>query len=197
MQWPSTQSSLVRDIRDGRDHEAWMSFVDVYGPIVYRFCLRQHLQDSDAADVVQNVMTRVWNGVASFDSDRGRFRSWLITIASREVFRHLERRVATRAAADISEMELESALAASWQVEFQTQLFDCAMEHVRREFDDSSWQAFEQVWIQKRKVLDVATELNLSVQRVYRVKRQILERLRQQVLQLENDSTLICLIRKE
>ena len=197
MQWPSTQSSLVRDIRDGRDHESWKSFVDLYGPIVYRFCIRQHLQDSDAADVVQNVMTRVWHGVASFDPDRGRFRSWLITIASRELIRHLGRRIATRGAEDLSEIELESSLAASWQVEYQTQLFDCALQRVRREFDESSWRAFEQVWIEKRKVLEVSLELGLTTQRVYRVKRQILERLRELVLQWEDEALLLKQIRKE
>lgn len=195
MQWPSTQSSLVRDIRDGCDHDAWKLFVDLYGPIVYRFCIRQHLQDSDAADVVQNVMNRVWRGVASFDPDRGRFRSWLITIASREVFRYLEKRIATRAATDLSELELESSLTASWQVEFQSQLFDCAMERVRGEFDESSWRAFERVWIKKQRVPDVASELGWSAQRVYRIKRQILERLRQRVLQLENESSLLVKIR--
>ncbi len=34
---PLTRASLLVRIRDGRDHEAWRQFVQVYAPVVYGF----------------------------------------------------------------------------------------------------------------------------------------------------------------
>ena len=77
--WPSTRYTLLRRIRITDDRAAWTSFVDLYSPLVYRYCLRRGLQDADARDVVQEVFIRVGRGIERFEHDpaRGQFRAWL------------------------------------------------------------------------------------------------------------------------
>jgi RNA polymerase sigma-70 factor (ECF subfamily) len=55
-------SRLVR-VRDTRDVEAWGSFVSVYARLVYRYGQRKGLQDADAADLTQGVMSEIARGI--------------------------------------------------------------------------------------------------------------------------------------
>lgn len=36
---PTTRTSLLFRLRDSQDHEAWVEFVEIYEPVIYRqFC---------------------------------------------------------------------------------------------------------------------------------------------------------------
>src|SRR5262249_50284300 len=79
---PPTRASLLLRLRDPRDQSAWTQFVDLYPPLVYAYARRQGLQDADAADLSQEVLTAVAGAVArlEYDPRRGSFRNWLFTI---------------------------------------------------------------------------------------------------------------------
>src|SRR6516164_626136 len=74
-----TRPSLLLQIRDVRDTASWQTFVDVYAPLVHRYCRRRGLQDADAADVCQEVLGQVACSIRAFEymPERGRFRDWL------------------------------------------------------------------------------------------------------------------------
>jgi DNA-directed RNA polymerase specialized sigma24 family protein len=55
----ATRPSLLVRIRDARDREAWGEFVEIYAPLVYKTARRRGLQDSDAADLTQEVLRSV------------------------------------------------------------------------------------------------------------------------------------------
>ena len=56
---PTTRASLLFRLCDSEDHEAWVEFVTLYEPVIYRL-LRQHgLQDADARDVMQELLLTV------------------------------------------------------------------------------------------------------------------------------------------
>src|SRR5215211_1756070 len=75
-------SLLARLARPGpRDEDAWREFVDCYAPLIYRWCRRWNLQDSDAKDVTQAVLLKVATRMESFTYDpAGSFRAWLRTL---------------------------------------------------------------------------------------------------------------------
>ena len=62
-----TPVSLLERLRQPGDQEAWQRFVELYGPLIYAWSRRAGLQDQDAADLVQDVLS----GGAAF-YDRGR-----------------------------------------------------------------------------------------------------------------------------
>src|SRR5712664_284376 len=85
--FPATRASLLVRLRDPHDGVAWGQFVDLYAPLVYGYVRKQGLQDADAADLCQEVLTAVAGAVGrlEYDPQRGAFRNWLFTIVRRRL----------------------------------------------------------------------------------------------------------------
>src|SRR6185436_8201204 len=69
-------------LRDPRDEHAWAQLVELYAPLVYGHARKHGLQDADAADLTQVVLSTVASAIGRLDYDpqRGSFRGWLFTI---------------------------------------------------------------------------------------------------------------------
>ncbi len=57
----TTSPTLLIRLRDGDDFRAWELFVEIYSPVIFSYCRRRNLQDSDAADVCQEVFLTLSN----------------------------------------------------------------------------------------------------------------------------------------
>jgi RNA polymerase sigma-70 factor (ECF subfamily) len=72
---PPTRLTLLHALREGL---RWEEFVALYGPLLLCWGRRDFgLQESDAENLRQEVLLRVWRSLAAFDPSRGRFRGWL------------------------------------------------------------------------------------------------------------------------
>ena len=77
----TTSTSLLIRLRQPTDRAAWSRFVRLYGPLIYKWAQSTGLLASDAADLVQDVMTLLVRKLPEFHYDRSRsFRSWLKTV---------------------------------------------------------------------------------------------------------------------
>jgi GTP cyclohydrolase I len=56
---PSTRPSLLVRLRDFEDRHAWHEFVDLYAPVVFGYARSRGLQNADAADLTQEVLSQV------------------------------------------------------------------------------------------------------------------------------------------
>src|SRR5215468_10634174 len=76
---PPTRPTLLGALREGL---RWEEFVALYGPLILGWGRSDFgLQASDADNLCQEVLVRVWRGIGTFDPARGRFRAWLYTCA--------------------------------------------------------------------------------------------------------------------
>src|SRR5438552_4110060 len=64
-----TSSSLLARVR-AQDRAAWNRLVDLYGPLVYRWCRQLGLLSEDAEDVGQEVFVAVYRKVIDFRVQR-------------------------------------------------------------------------------------------------------------------------------
>lgn len=191
--FPDTRLSLIGRVADPADAEAWREFVGAYAPAVYRLARKGGLQHADAEDVVQSVMTSVGRAVAEWKPDpaRGRFRSWLTTIARNAAANAIGRRrpdaaggagmmnlLATRPAADGPSAELI-------ELEFRRGLFRAAAERVRAEFRDGTWEAFRLTTLGGMSAEAAAAELGTTPGAVYTARSRVIRRLREEVGRLE------------
>ena len=66
MNSPETRNSLIARLSRTEDAAAWAEFVELYQPVIERFVARRGLQYADAAEVTQEVLTKVATRVDSW-----------------------------------------------------------------------------------------------------------------------------------
>ncbi len=189
----ATRPSLLVRIKDHRDRQAWVQFVEIYAPLVYEMARRRGLQDSDAADLTQEVLRSVSGAVARLDYNpkKGTFRGWLFTVTRNALntFFEAQQRV-PRGSGDsamqawLEERPVPEGESDVWDQEYQRRLLGYAADQVRASFEDATWQAFWQTSALGKPVKEVAAGLGMTVGAVYIAKSRVLSRIKDQVRQL-------------
>jgi RNA polymerase sigma-70 factor, ECF subfamily len=185
---PST--TLLERVK-ARDQAAWVRFVDLYGDLVYRWCLQGGLQSADAADVWQEVFRAVARKIGDFRGDRPGdcFLGWLRTIArnKRNDFfqRHRPGNVGEGGSSALERLrgiaEKPDAESDPARLREETRLlYSRAVALIHSEFEEPSWRAFWRVAVEEQSPEDVARELNMTLNAVYLAKSRVLRRLRQE-----------------
>jgi RNA polymerase sigma-70 factor (ECF subfamily) len=185
-----TSSSLLQRARS-RDAEAWQRLSELYGPVVYGWVRGAGIREHDAADIVQDVFQAVFTSLDRFRQDRptDRFRDWLWTITRRRAIDLVRKRATQPGGAGGSEAQIllqelperlpqeVSPASASTHAE----LVRRALELVRPEFADHTWQACMQTAVEGRRPADVAADLEMTVGAVYVARSRVLKRLRKEL----------------
>jgi RNA polymerase sigma-70 factor, ECF subfamily len=186
-------SSLLARVR-ARDQTAWERLVNLYSPLVYRWCRQSGLQAADAADVGQQVFLAVARKIGDFrrDRDGDSFRGWLRTIAMNRLCDH-QRTLGKNRAEGGDALDGLAQLAAddsgasdtkSQREEEESLLFRRAMDLMRTEFEEKTWQAFWQVVVDSRSPADVGRDLGMTANAVYLARGRVLRRLREEFADL-------------
>ena len=186
----STASSLL-DRLQCRDPDAWQRFVDLYGPLVYHWCKRFSLSPEDRADVFQEVFFAVARHISMFrHGPESSFRGWLLTITRHKVSDHFRRKKGQPAVGGGASQDQLLQLPDP-NVDFsddepteQSLLLRRALELLMGEFEAKTWQAFYGVVVESRPPRDVATDLDVSINAVYKAKARVLLRLREELRDL-------------
>lgn len=191
---PETRASLILRLRDRADQQAWGEFVEIYQPVVYRLARYKGLQHADAEDVVQQVLSAVAGAIERWQPDeaRGKFRTWLQTIARNVIINALTRRAADRASGETGERELlarqpaaDEADSRLLMIECRREIFQWAARQVREEFEADTWDAFWQTTVEGGDVAAVARRLAKKPGAVYTARSRVMRRLKQKVLEWE------------
>jgi RNA polymerase sigma-70 factor (ECF subfamily) len=173
------------------DPEAWRRLVRVYGLLVYGWCRRAGLQAADAADVGQEVFLGVARGIAAFRRDKpgNSFRAWLFGITHNKVADHWRLQAhwpKCPGGSDGLQRLVQEAADEGSSSGSQTgpgqlgRLLSRALELVRSEFTETTWQAFWRVVVDGQAPADVAAALGVRTNVAYIAKSRVLSRLRQE-----------------
>lgn len=187
----STSHSLLADARRAVP-AAWERLVRLYAPLVASWCRRRGVREQDVADVLQEVFAAVATHVDRFRDDRptDTFRGWLSTIAHNKIRDHFRRRLAEPTAIGGSEAALEwqaipdasekDQPADAEEIEWND-LLRRALESIRTEFHERTWQAFWGTAVEGRCAADIAADLDMQPGGVRVAKSRVLLRLRQEL----------------
>ena len=191
----ATRITLLVRLRSPADAEAWRTFVDLYLPLVFRYCRQRGLQDADARDVTQQVLANIHKAIDTFEYDpaKGRFRNWLGTVTLREIlrFQHRDRRPGKGGGDGLGDSlaaQESGEVDAAWQEEFNAHIFAAAVDRIRPEFDEATWSAFDATWLADQKPQAVAQKLGKQPAWVYKARFRVLQRLRSEIEFMTNDS---------
>lgn len=183
----STSSSLIDRVRALED-DAWQQLVDLYGPLIYYWCRQSNVDADDAADVTQEVFRSVAKNIAAFRKDRpgDTFRGWLWTITRNKILDHFREKATRPRAAGGSDFhqqlqELPAEEEPTTGTKAVRHLLQRALDQVRGDFSDQTWQAFYMGVVEGRTSTEIATELGISPNAVRKAKVRVLRRLREEI----------------
>ena len=168
---PTTRLSLLLRLRDPKDHDAWVEFVSLYEPAIYRVLRKTGLQDADALEVLQELFLAVNRNIGRWEhgTERGSFRGWLRRVTRNLVVSWVRRqkRQVTTSSVDLDAL-LESPPAVDgpetdeFDRELRRALFHLASEQVRAEVRPQTWQAFGEVAVSGTSVAEAAIKLGIA-----------------------------------
>lgn len=196
----STSRSLLNEARLA-DAAAWERLVTLYAPLVASWCRRWGVLQQDIVDVLQEVFSAVAAHLNRFRKDRpgDTFRGWLMAIARNKTLDYFQRRNREPAAIGGTEASMrlqeirdpeasadgESDIPAPGVKSTDDLVFNDvllrALESIRPEFHERTWQAFWKVVIDGRTASDVAADLAMKPGTVRVSKSRVLLRLRREL----------------
>lgn len=185
-----TSSTLLARVQ-AQEPDAWHRLVQLYGPLVYRWCRQGGFQEADAADVGQDVFQAVFKAIGSFQHHQqgASFRGWLRTIVRNKIRDFIRRKRPGGDGVGGSDAEaklLELADSAGNEPENpagpsdEHVLFRRAVDLVLLEFAEETRQAFLRVVVEEQEPAAVAEALGISVNAVYLAKSRVKRRIRQE-----------------
>lgn len=180
-----TPASLLERLRGSFDAEAWARFVALYTPMIYTWARRVKLQDTDAADLVQDVFVTLLQVLPTFNYDRQQsFRRWLRTVTInrwRKDRKRPEQHMVQGHDGQPEPVAVGDDLEACWEAEYQRHLIGQALRLLRADFEEATWKACWETTAAGRSAADVAAQLGVTVGAVYAAKFRVLNRLRREM----------------
>ena len=185
----ATSLSLLQRVR-ANDRAAWQRLVQLYTPLVYYWCNRWGCGTENRDDVVQEVFLAVSTSLPRFHRDRpgDSFRGWLRGITRNTLLAYL-RRIQRQPSADggtnhYLQMQALSDHTAPDDDDPPAELGALhrrALDLVRSEFEDRTWQMFWLTVVDGRSPVDVAAEMRVSPAAVRMAKSRVLRRLKDEL----------------
>jgi len=177
----STSESLLIRLGQQNDQMAWAEFVRLYAPLIFRWARNTGVQVQDSRDIVQDVLTIVFQKLPGFRYDTSKsFRGWLKTITlnkHREYCRKSNKVVNANQSAllDLAIANAES----TWDLNYRQALVDQALELIRHEFQTNTWNAVREFSTTNEKAAAIAKKHSVSVWTIYSGKSRMMTRLRE------------------
>ncbi len=185
----ATNTDLLLALQDQANDQAWSSFYARYRPVLVAFGRRLGLSDQDAQDAAQESLFAFAQAYRKGDyaRGRGRLRHWLFSITSHKV-RDLQRRLCRQpmtvdpqtGTGIIEAVPDDHQLSSVWEAQWHKAVLDACLKEVSRHVEPATLQAFKLLVLDGLHVDEVAAQLNMTRNAVFKAQRRVLTRLREE-----------------
>ena len=188
--FPDTRTTLIRRLSNDVG-DAWRTFFDIYGPLVYRLARRAGLNENDAEDVLANVMRNFVQAVQrgfELDHSQGRFRSYLRTVTRHEVAAAYQAKARHPGLPDRADPPACDPMPDDlWLETERQQHWQTCLERLRTSSSVRSrdFEAFVRYALSGEPPDVVAKDLQITVDRLYGIKHAMIRKARRIWKQLE------------
>jgi RNA polymerase sigma-70 factor (ECF subfamily) len=184
----ATSISLLQQVKH-RDDQAWQRLVGLYGPLVDHWLRRSGVQDADRQDIFQAVFVAVARNIGRFRKEKptDTFRGWLRTITRSKLNDHFRARqkIPRATGGSDAQQQFQEIAESDWDSPDPVQETNeaqavrrRAIDMIRSEFAENTWQAFWRVAVEDQAVEAVARDLGVSPSAVRLYRSRVLKRLR-------------------
>lgn len=166
-----TQLSMLARVQQTQVGESWGEFAQMYDGMIQGWLVRQGVQQQDADDIRQEVMTIVLRRIGDFEHNgrTGAFRAWLKTITSnslRDFWKKKNRQAG--GGPDLGEMaaQLEdgsSDQSVMWNAEHDRYVINHLLDQISQRMSDQSVTVFRRIVIDEESAEDVAADLGMKL----------------------------------
>jgi len=174
----------INAIDPGPREIAWEEFKERYAPMIAGFARNLGARPQDVDDLIQDVLLGFFSLSPTFvyDPARGRFRGYLKVCTFRAVRTRLGQNARFKAL-PLGDIDPESLdVEQVWNDVWEQELLRRALEDVREAYlGTSTFRAFELYVILGKPPNEVAQELGLSIDSVYKIKERVTASLRQKL----------------
>ncbi|MEO1616662.1 MAG: sigma-70 family RNA polymerase sigma factor [Planctomycetota bacterium] len=186
-----TNSALILGLQSA-EAWAWKEFGNLYNPLLIGWARSCGFNATDAEEFLSELVKRLAQSLKGFEYDRSKsFRGYLRTVLRSIISKELERRSRFGQAFSLDDIDQpigssgRSILDIVADKELEARLID-----IRREVLESVSEAERCVWVARDQneasVDDLAKELGISKQTVYRYKSQVGQQMHQRILEITN-----------
>ena len=179
----STPVSLLERLRQPGDTLAWDRFVRLYTPLLYHWLRRTGLQQADAADLVQDVLTVLVTKLPEFIYQRGKsFHGWLRTLVMNRWRDLRKRKSLVQASGGVADDAIDpDPLESFIETEYRGRLALQALRIMRTDFQPATFQAVWELIVDGNSAEAVAKKYRFTLGALYAAKCRVLARLRHEL----------------
>ena len=166
----SKTGNWTKEFFQRRTMQGWEQFAAKYGPKMRAWCLSRGLEASDADDVCQTVLLKLYekwqSSCALWDSEKGSLRAWLRSVARNAWNDACAKRDHDLGANDRrAALVLENAVGPEHFIEqfVQAELLQLAIDQTQARVTDNEWKVFRLRIFENRSAKEVAEQLRMTV----------------------------------
>jgi RNA polymerase sigma factor (sigma-70 family) len=182
----ATRLSLIERLGDWKDQARWQEFFDTYWRLIYNVARKAGLTDSEAQDVVQDTVITIAKSIGKYDREAGSFKGWLLNTTRWRIADQFRKRQPAdmqspsrdddgRDTATIERIVGADGrqLDAVWDQEWERNLFEAALERVKKRVSARQFQIFECCVVKRWSAARVTEALRVNAAQVYLAKHRV------------------------
>ena len=181
----STSVNLLQRLKSSEAGDAWTRFVELYAPLIFHWARQHGLQVTDAADLVQDILTTLVVKLRTFEYDSTqRFRGWLRIMTRNRAIDFLRTLTPVPVEPNWEHLEAKTDLDLFEEQEYRNYILQRARAIMQTEFEPSTWKAFWLYVSGDESALQIASKLGISENSVRVSKCRVLRELRHELQDL-------------
>ena len=182
----------------GRDGKAWQDFMELYVPLIQRWCrAKGYLSRLERQDILLEVLRKVADSMDQFDRNRQErsFRGWLRRITENQIVDYIREKAKNQEMATLysDPNDLHESVPTPQLFEIddtntdpeqeageQLILLKQVLNRIQPEFRAKSWDVFHLLFVAEKDSAEVAETMHMTSEAVRQIRSRILKRIREE-----------------
>jgi RNA polymerase sigma factor (sigma-70 family) len=196
-QYNPTRITLLARLKKTENNEAWLEFEGIYRGFILSLITRMGINQEDAEDISQAVLTKVWQKIEDFEynQNKGKFHNWLAAMTRntvRDFFRTKKNFITGRDSVEYQEeyLDIEKQVLPDIdnlaREEWVLHITNLAWDNIKNDLYETKQEVFRMV---SREVpnKEIADKLGISETSVRVYKAEVFEKMRAEIKRLNEE----------
>jgi len=196
-QYNPTRVTLLAKLKNTENTKAWLEFESIYRGFILSLIVRMGINQHDAEDISQAVLTKVWQKIEDFEynENKGKFHNWLAAMTRntvRDFFRTKKNFITGRDSVEYQEeyLDIEEQVLPDIEnlarEEWILHITNLAWENIKADIYKTKQDVFKMV-SQEIPNKEISKKLGISEPSVRVYKAEVFEKMRTEINRLNRE----------